>query len=121
MQKAQNDRLRLPTQPHPPHVTLPSDDELRLADRITENLTELAKGVSPGSIVSEEALRKAMGVDLDSATFRYSIPEPMVMAQPQTDQFVTENIGQTTVPMEVTESMELKPEGTHLFSLLRPL
>lgn len=95
-------------------MTLPSDDELRLADRITENLTDLAKGVSPGSIVSEEALRKAMGVDLDSASFRYNIPEPMTMALPQPEQFPTENIGHAPVSMEVTESIELKPEGTDL-------
>jgi len=98
LQKAQNDRLRLPSQPNPPFVPAPSDEEMRLADRITENLTELAKSVTPGSIVSEEALRKAMGVDIDSAAFTYGIPQP----QPE---FIH------PVPMEVIETQEVLMEG----------
>lgn len=112
LQKAQNERLRLPTQPIPPHAPQPSDEELRLADRITENLTELAKSVPPGNIVSEEALRKAMGVDLESATFKYGIPEVQLPPEPQ-----MLGIGNVVVDsssmefMEVAETVDIKPEG----------
>ncbi|CAL8070209.1 unnamed protein product [Orchesella dallaii] len=99
LQKAQNDRLRLPSQPNPPFVPAPSDEEMRIADRITENLTELAKSVTPGSIVSEEALRKAMGVDIDSAAFTYGIPQPQPVPLPHP--MSMEVVETQDVPMEV--------------------
>jgi len=70
LQKAQSDRLGLPTFPVPPYTHPPTDHEVELANRITNNLTEMAKQANPGSLVSSEALHKAMGINLDAATFQ---------------------------------------------------
>lgn len=103
LQKAQNDRLRQPSQPHPPHAPLPTEEEMQLADCITKNLTDLAKAVTPGSLVSEEALHKAMGVDLESATFKYNPPE--------IDQQHQFNLSFSESAMDVTDNIDLKPES----------
>ncbi|XP_065332876.1 bromodomain-containing protein 7 isoform X2 [Cloeon dipterum] len=66
LQKVQNARL---SQPVPAHLALlqgPSESEVQLAEKITDNLTDLAKQVSPEMIAPVSSVRKAMGVTLES-------------------------------------------------------
>uniref|UniRef100_A0A8D0GTR1 Bromodomain containing 7 n=1 Tax=Sphenodon punctatus TaxID=8508 RepID=A0A8D0GTR1_SPHPU len=62
LQDAQNERLS--TKPPPSTVCLlgPSYKEMHLAERVTNNLKELAQQVTPGDIVSTYGIRKAMGI-----------------------------------------------------------
>ncbi|XP_040266658.1 bromodomain-containing protein 7 [Bufo bufo] len=62
LQEAQNDRLS--TKPPPNMVCLiaPSAKELQIAEKVHENLKELAQQVHPGDIVSVLGIRKAMGI-----------------------------------------------------------
>ncbi|KAF4520325.1 hypothetical protein B566_EDAN004385 [Ephemera danica] len=64
LQKVQRDRL---SQPPPPHLSLtpgPSESEVQLAEKITDNLTDLAKQVTPEVIAPACVVRKAMGIDM---------------------------------------------------------
>ncbi|NXJ62860.1 BRD7 protein, partial [Rostratula benghalensis] len=62
LQDAQNERLS--TKPPPNMICLlgPSYREMHLAERVTNNLKELAQQVTPGDIVSTYGIRKAMGI-----------------------------------------------------------
>ena len=59
--------------PVPPYVHPPSETEVNIANKVVENLVELAKGAPPANIISSDSLHKAMGIDLDA--FGYSIPQ----------------------------------------------
>ena len=74
LEKVQHHRLGLPTLPLPPYLHPPSETEAHLADRITENLIDLAKQTVPRNIASVPALHKAMGIDLNA--FAYQPPPP---------------------------------------------
>ncbi|XP_071973792.1 bromodomain-containing protein 7 [Engystomops pustulosus] len=62
LQEVQNDRLS--TKPPPNMVCLlaPSTKELQIAEKVNENLKELAQQVNPGDVVSVLGIRKAMGI-----------------------------------------------------------
>ncbi|XP_038224416.1 bromodomain-containing protein 7 [Dermochelys coriacea] len=64
LQDAQNERLST----KPPHNMIcllgPSYKEMHLAERVTNNLKELAQQVTPGDIVSTYGIRKAMGISV---------------------------------------------------------
>ncbi|XP_063225828.1 bromodomain-containing protein 7 isoform X2 [Bacillus rossius redtenbacheri] len=62
LQQVQNDRLSLPPPAHLAHVPQPSENEVQLAEKITESLKDMAKKVPPGAIAPVSAVRKAMGV-----------------------------------------------------------
>ncbi|XP_028931375.1 bromodomain-containing protein 7 isoform X1 [Ornithorhynchus anatinus] len=66
LQEAQNERLS--TRPPPNMICLlgPSYREMHLAERVTNNLKELAQQVTPGDIVSMHGIRKAMGISIPS-------------------------------------------------------
>ncbi|NXP46507.1 BRD7 protein, partial [Heliornis fulica] len=66
LQDAQNERLS--TKPPPNMICLlgPSYREMHLAERVTNNLKELAQQVTPGDIVSTYGIRKAMGISVPS-------------------------------------------------------
>uniref|UniRef100_A0A674KBF4 Bromodomain containing 7 n=1 Tax=Terrapene triunguis TaxID=2587831 RepID=A0A674KBF4_9SAUR len=64
LQDAQNERLS--SKPPPNMICLlgPSYKEMHLAERVTNNLKELAQQVTPGDIVSTYGIRKAMGISV---------------------------------------------------------
>lgn len=64
LQQVQNERLSLPLPPHLSSLPGISEQEISLAENITSNLTDMAKRVNPGDIVSVSGLRKAMGISL---------------------------------------------------------
>ncbi|XP_046389290.1 uncharacterized protein LOC124158139 isoform X2 [Ischnura elegans] len=62
LEQVQRERL---SQPPPAHLALvpkPSDMEVQLAEKITENLTDMAKKVNPEAIAPLPVIRKAMGI-----------------------------------------------------------
>ncbi|XP_071443291.1 uncharacterized protein Brd7-9 [Hetaerina americana] len=62
LEQVQRERL---SQPPPAHLALvpkPSEMEVHLAEKITENLTDMAKKVHPEAVAPLPAIRKAMGV-----------------------------------------------------------
>ncbi|XP_034246580.1 bromodomain-containing protein 7 [Thrips palmi] len=64
LQQVQSDRLSTAPPQHLSQVLQPSITEVSLAEKITENLTDLAKRVPPAAIVPVTAVRKAMGVQV---------------------------------------------------------
>ncbi|XP_070616293.1 bromodomain-containing protein 7 isoform X1 [Erythrolamprus reginae] len=67
LQDAQKERLS--TKPPPNMICLlgPSYKEMHLAEKVTNNLKELAQKVTPGDIVSTYGIRKAMGISLPAS------------------------------------------------------
>lgn len=62
LRQVQNERLSQNLPAHLSNVAHPSEDELELAAQITNNLKEIAKDLPPSSLVTPQALRKAMGI-----------------------------------------------------------
>ncbi|XP_064598986.1 bromodomain-containing protein 7-like [Liolophura sinensis] len=64
LQKTQHERLSMKPPHHLAHVPGPSEKEVKLADKVCQELKELAKEVAPGAISSVKSIRQAMGVSL---------------------------------------------------------
>ncbi|XP_025115355.1 bromodomain-containing protein 7-like isoform X2 [Pomacea canaliculata] len=62
LHQAQELRLSQPPPPHLAHCPPPSPQEMELAAQVTQGLTDLAKDVAPGDLVSVQSLRSAMGI-----------------------------------------------------------
>lgn len=62
LKQAQHDRLSAPPPAHLSNVPKPSENEVALADKITDNLTEIAKKLPPSAIAPVDGLRRAMGI-----------------------------------------------------------
>lgn len=62
LKQVQHDRLSAPPPAHLSNVPKPSESEVALADKITDNLTEIAKKLPPSAIAPVDGLRKAMGI-----------------------------------------------------------
>lgn len=62
LQQVQSDRLSTAPPSHLSQVLQPTVAEQSLVDKITENLTDLAKRVPPAAIVPVAGIRKALGV-----------------------------------------------------------
>uniref|UniRef100_A0A1B6GUL2 Bromo domain-containing protein n=2 Tax=Cuerna arida TaxID=1464854 RepID=A0A1B6GUL2_9HEMI len=84
LQQVQNDRLSAPPPQHLGNIMQPSDTELNLAEKITESLTQLAKQVPPGAVVSIPAIRKAMGIAPDTASVGTATDPPPAPPQSTT-------------------------------------
>lgn len=65
LQQAQHNRLSLKPPPHLAHVMEPSSEEIQIAGKVTESLTDMAKQAAPADITSLMGLRKAMGISIE--------------------------------------------------------
>ncbi|XP_044010764.1 bromodomain-containing protein 7 isoform X2 [Aphidius gifuensis] len=92
LKQAQHDRLSAPPPSHLSNVPKATDNEILLAEKITDNLTEVAKKLPPSAIASVDGLRRAMGIAPVGG------PEPMEV-EPITHNptIVIENNNTTTV------------------------
>jgi len=73
LQRVQNSRLSLATLAAAPHVIPATPEEIEMSEQIIQNLTQLTMLAKPENVVSAEAVRKAMGVDLGA--FPCSLPK----------------------------------------------
>ncbi|XP_076762536.1 bromodomain containing 7/9 isoform X3 [Xylocopa sonorina] len=62
LKAVQHERLSAPPPAHLSNVPKPSDTEVTIADKITDNLTEIAKKLPPSAIAPVDGLRRAMGI-----------------------------------------------------------
>ncbi|XP_047356519.1 bromodomain-containing protein 7 isoform X1 [Vespa velutina] len=62
LKQVQHDRLSAPPPAHLSNVPKASETEVALADKITDNLTEIAKKLPPSAIAPVDGLRRAMGI-----------------------------------------------------------
>lgn len=62
LKQVQHDRLSAPPPAHLSNVPKASEVEVALADKITDNLTEIAKKLPPSAIAPVDGLRRAMGI-----------------------------------------------------------
>lgn len=62
LKQVQHDRLSAPPPAHLSNVPKPAENEVALADKITDNLTEIAKKLPPSAIAPVDGLRRAMGI-----------------------------------------------------------
>ncbi|CAG0884673.1 unnamed protein product [Cyprideis torosa] len=72
--KVQEHRLSLQPPPHLSMIPLPSLYEYETADKVTGKLVSLAKCFAPSTLVSVEAIHKAMGVQRNVDNFRPDSP-----------------------------------------------
>lgn len=66
LQRKQNSRLSMPLPQHLNNVPPPSEEEVQLAESVTDNLTDIAKRINPGNIAPVQGIHKALGVSLPS-------------------------------------------------------
>ncbi|KAK2580347.1 hypothetical protein KPH14_001244 [Odynerus spinipes] len=76
LKQVQHDRLSAPPPAHLSNVPKASEVEVALADKITDNLTEIAKKLPPSAIAPVDGLRRAMGIAPLGG------PEPMDVVEP---------------------------------------
>ncbi|XP_043483398.1 bromodomain-containing protein 7 isoform X1 [Leptopilina heterotoma] len=62
LQQVQHERLSAQPPAHLTTIPKPKDNEVTLAEKITENLTEISKKLPPSAIAPVDGLRKAMGI-----------------------------------------------------------
>lgn len=62
LRQTQHDRLSAPPPPHLANIQKPTESEVTLAEKITENLANISKKLPPSVIAPVEGLRKAMGI-----------------------------------------------------------
>lgn len=62
LQQAQHDRLSAQPPAHLSNVPKPQESEMILAEKISENLTEISKKLPPSAIAPVDGLRRAMGI-----------------------------------------------------------
>ena len=62
LRQTQHDRLSAPPPAHLSNIQKAAGTEVSLAEKITENLTDIAKKLPPSAIAPIEGLRKAMGI-----------------------------------------------------------
>ncbi|XP_053402516.1 bromodomain-containing protein 7-like [Mercenaria mercenaria] len=66
LQQTQHERLSQKPPPHLGHISGPGEKENQLADKVTTELTKLAKETIPQNITSLQGIRKAMGISVES-------------------------------------------------------
>lgn len=62
LNKVQNERLSQPPPAHLAHILGPSEIEIDLAERVTDNLSEMSKRLPPEAVAPVSSIRKALGV-----------------------------------------------------------
>lgn len=62
LRQVQHNRLSLPPPAHLTNVLKPQENEVSIAEKITDNLTMIAKKLPPSTIAPVEGLRRAMGI-----------------------------------------------------------
>lgn len=62
LKQSQHDRLSAPPPAHLSNVPKATEAEVLLAEKITDNLTEIAKKLPPSGIAPVDGLRRAMGI-----------------------------------------------------------
>lgn len=62
LKQVQHERLSAPPPAHLSNVPKAADTEVMLAEKITDNLTEIAKKLPPSGIAPVDGLRRAMGI-----------------------------------------------------------
>lgn len=62
LKQVQHERLSAPPPAHLSNVSKASEAEVILAEKITDNLTDIAKKLPPSAIAPVDGLRKAMGI-----------------------------------------------------------
>lgn len=109
LQQVQNERLSQPLPAHLSNLPPISEQEITLAENITSNLTDMAKHVNPGDIVSVSGLRKAMGI---------AIPEPDVVdVEKLTDNHLPQHVEvggeMPDLESELRQFLESEPNLSH--------
>lgn len=66
LQRKQHSRLSAPVPQHLNNVAQPTEEEIALAESVTDNLTDMAKRVNPSDITPIPGIHKALGVTLPS-------------------------------------------------------
>lgn len=106
LQRTQQARLSQPLPTHLNNIQQPSEEEISLAESVTENLTDMAKRVNPSEIVPIPGIHKALGValppdmevgtadvpDLESELRQFLESEPSLAQSPLRDDKTIEEI-----------------------------
>ncbi|KAL7301259.1 hypothetical protein TKK_0005999 [Trichogramma kaykai] len=105
LRTTQHNRLSAPLPSHYANIQKASESETSLAEKITENLTDIAKKLPPSAIAPIDGLRKAMGIapiggpepmDVEPITHNPSIVTENSILQEATNQ------GNNILPMQMS-------------------
>jgi len=104
LRQTQHERLSAPPPTHLANIQKPTETEVTLAEKITDNLANIAKKLPPSAIAPVDGLRKAMGIGPLGG------PEPMdVEPITHNPSIVTENsiIQENSTSQEATAMLPL--------------
>lgn len=118
LHQIQTDRLSAPLPAHLSYVQRAGENEIDLAAQITNNLTHMAKQVTPGAIAAPHGLRKAMG--LNNVGLEMFQAAPVGVINPQPNAGVGQHNASSNNPLNADiidttpMDMDLEPEpATH--------
>ncbi|XP_029637603.1 bromodomain-containing protein 7 isoform X2 [Octopus sinensis] len=117
LHSTQHDRLSAKPPVHLAFVPGPSQKEAQLANKVTQELRELAKQANPGAVVSVKALRNAMGISNNPID---DLLDPYNLDDDDNGQALLSAVGQgeeSALPMDIEQELnEFLEQG----SLLKP-
>ncbi|XP_055955506.1 bromodomain-containing protein 7 isoform X2 [Patella vulgata] len=91
----QKERLSAKLPSHLAHIPGPTEKEAELAEKVTQELTALAKAAAPQEIVSMNSVRKAMGITL--------VPVSPSSTQPADDSNTEADVNNQSMNSDVSE------------------
>ena len=110
LRQSQHERLSAPPPSHLANITKASDSEVTLAEKITENLTSIAKKLPPSAIAPVDGLRKAMGIaplggpepmDVEPITHNPTIVTENAIIQENSTNQEANNMFQTSMSLDM--------------------
>lgn len=129
LKQVQHDRLSAPPPAHLSNVPKASETEVALADKITDNLTEIAKKLPPSAIAPVDGLRRAMGIaplaggepmEVEPITHNPAIVTENTLLQPTNGNQVPTNLLPAPSPIPNTSLLSPNSQQNQTISIVNP-
>ncbi|KAL2728730.1 bromodomain-containing protein 7 isoform X2 [Vespula squamosa] len=129
LKQVQHDRLSAPPPAHLSNVPKASETEVALADKITDNLTEIAKKLPPSAIAPVDGLRRAMGIaplagsepmEVEPITHNPAIVTENTLLQPTNGNQVPTNLLPAPSPIPNTSLLSPNSQQNQQISIVNP-
>ncbi|KAF7397329.1 hypothetical protein HZH68_008551 [Vespula germanica] len=129
LKQVQHDRLSAPPPAHLSNVSKASETEVALADKITDNLTEIAKKLPPSAIAPVDGLRRAMGIaplaggepmEVEPITHNPAIVTENTLLQPTNGNQVPTNLLPAPSPIPNTSLLSPNSQQNQTISIVNP-
>ncbi|XP_015585010.1 bromodomain-containing protein 7 isoform X2 [Cephus cinctus] len=127
LRQAQHERLSAPPPTHLSNISKPQDTEMILAEKITDNLADIAKKLPPSAIAPVEGLRRAMGIapiggpepmDVDPITHNSAIGTENPLMPANNANQVPQNILPTPTPIQPGTLLNVTTQQNQTISIV---